>query len=74
MTELSTTKIGKRLYCTICDRQKKPIGRSAPLELNLCDRECGGYMLDPHPGSLWPNESEADFGYLVGPTGTEEKE
>lgn len=71
MTKLNPYKYGKRISCAVCGREKKPVGRSAPVALVLCDDECGGYYLDPHPGSLWPNESEADFGYPVGPTGTE---
>jgi hypothetical protein len=37
-------------------------------------QECGGYYEKPFVGSLWPNESEADFGYEVGTIGVEIKE
>lgn len=44
--------------CTVCGKRKKPIGRSAPLEMagSLCDMECTGYLALPHPPHLWPNE------------------
>jgi len=37
----------------------------------LCDWECRGYREVPLSGSLWPGESEADFGYPVNDDGTE---
>ena len=39
---------------------------------SLCDWKCPGYNEEPMPGSLWPGESEADFGYPVGPYGWKE--
>jgi len=36
-----------------------------------CDRECPGYYAEPHVGSLWPGETDADFGYPCGDDGTE---
>jgi hypothetical protein len=46
------------VYCNVCKLRKKPIGRSAPLEManSLCDYECQGYMQEPRPGQLWPGE------------------
>lgn len=35
----------------------------------MCDSECVGYDLAPFVGSLWPNESEAQFGYAVSDIG-----
>jgi hypothetical protein len=31
---------------------------------------CVGYSQDPQVGDLWPGETEADFGYPIGPNGT----
>ena len=73
MSELSKTKVGARLYCGVCSQSKKPIGRSAPIELIYCDDDCLGYRQHPLPGSLWPGETEFDFGYFVGEQGVEEK-
>jgi len=44
--------------CSVCRMRKKPLGRSAPLEManSLCDHECPGYRQDPKPGHLWPGE------------------
>ena len=76
MSELSTTKRGIVVDCLTCGLRKKPIGRSAPLGMlnGLCDHECHGYSNAPHAGSLWPGESEADFGYPVSSVGTSEEE
>jgi len=67
-------KTGIAVTCTICRRTKKPIGRSAPLEMggSMCDYGCPGYSHDPLPGSLWPGETEEDFGYEVRASGTRE--
>lgn len=64
-------KVGIASYCSVCGLRKNPIGRSAPLEManSLCDFECEGYRQDPLPGSLWPGETEKDFGYPVGVDG-----
>ena len=70
MRELRTDCIGVIVTCAKCGWQKKPIGRSAPFESYHCDDECPGYRQPPLPGSLWPGESEADFGYPVGTAGT----
>jgi len=44
--------------CQVCGRQKKPRGRSAPLEMasSLCDHECPGFAQDPQAGHFWPGE------------------
>ncbi len=64
-------KVGIAVNCVVCGMRKKPRGRSAaPVMANsLCDHECPGYDQDPQVGSLWPAESEADFGYPVGSYG-----
>lgn len=54
---------GVRVKCSVCGHMKKPIGRSAPLGMRLCDSECDGYYREPYPSDLWPGESRADFGY-----------
>lgn len=53
---------GPWVSCTVCDRYKVPIGRSAPLVTagHLCDSDCPGYREEPHPGELWPGERYGD--------------
>jgi hypothetical protein len=67
---LDPRKIGVAVTCAVCGQRKAPIGRSVPLGMYLCDRDCPGYREPPRPGSLWPGEPEADFGYPVGDDGT----
>ncbi len=67
---LADDKIGIRVKCSVCGNTKNPIGRSAPVSWYGCDDECRGYRQEPYPGSLWPGESEAEFGYPVGNYGT----
>jgi len=68
---LSAERVGVRVTCAVCGNTKQPIGRSAPPEMFYCDVDrCRGYRERPYPGSLWPGESERDFGYPVGPEGT----
>jgi len=67
---LSATRIGVAIECGVCGYVKKPVGRSAPMGMSYCDDDCAGYRQAPYPGSLWPRESEADFGYPVGVDGT----
>ena len=57
--------IGVAVDCAVCGMRKKPIGRSAPLEManSLCDGDCPGYRQDPYPGQLWPGETREEFGY-----------
>jgi hypothetical protein len=69
--ELRVSRVGVVVTCQVCDYMKKPNGRSAPMGLRYCeDDNCAYYWHAPKPGSLWPNESEADFGYPVGADGT----
>lgn len=67
-------KVGICVECKVCGQMKKPFGRSAPMGTCYCDDECKGYCQEPYPGSLWPGESEDDFGYPVSPNGTKEAE
>ena len=57
--------VGVAVECTVCGLRKKPVGRSAPMEManSLCDHECPGYRQDPKPGELWPGETREEFGY-----------
>lgn len=71
--KLSSTKLGVAVECSTCYLRKAPIGRSVPLGMALCDHECPGYREPPHAGSLWPRESEAEFGYPVSSIGTTEE-
>lgn len=68
-------RYGIAVLCQVCHLQKKPIGRSAPLEMasGLCDQDCEGYRRDPKPGDLWPGESASDFGYPCSSDATEER-
>jgi hypothetical protein len=70
--KLDPHKFGVDVRCTECHMTKAPLGRSvAPVMANgMCDWECPGYAKEPRVGSLWPDESEADFGYPVGAVGT----
>ena len=54
-------EVGRAVYCDACELRKKPVGRSASLEManSLCDHECNGYDNTPHVGSLWPGEKRA---------------
>jgi hypothetical protein len=58
-------KVGIAVNCKVCGLRKKPVGRSAPMEManSLCDWECPGYNQDPKPGHLWPDETQEEFGY-----------
>lgn len=49
---------GPLMTCTLCRKQKKPLGRSAPLEMaaSLCDDDCSGYRAEPKPDCRWPGE------------------
>lgn len=78
--KLNPDKIGIRVICTECGRQKAPRGRSASPLMTYClppfwgpqygEPSCNGYYEDPKVGSLWPGESEEDFGYPVENDGT----
>ena len=65
-------KIGVRVECARCKRTKKPRGRSQPIGASYCDWNCEGYNEQPLPGTLWPGETEEEFGYPVGPHGWKE--
>jgi len=67
---LRSDRVGVMVKCLRCHHMKKPVGRSAALGTSYCDDDCAGYRRAPYPGSLWPGESEADFGYAVGVDGT----
>lgn len=64
-TPLRTDYYGYTVACGTCGRIKKPFGRSAPVGVYMCEYGCPGYDREPLPSHLWPNESEADFGYRV---------
>jgi hypothetical protein len=50
--------------CAVCGRSKKPLGRSAPLEMGpgLCMDDCPGYRADPAPDCRWPGEEKCGPG------------
>jgi len=73
-TELNPLKIGIRVTCAVCGNQKAPRGRSASPVACYCNDGCPGYRKEPFVGSLWPNESETDFGFPVESAGTRIKE
>jgi hypothetical protein len=68
---VSATKRGIRVRCAACGLTKKPIGRDASMFASYCTDDCPGYDQPPHVGSLWPGETDADFGYPCGDRGTE---
>lgn len=63
MTEEEAKEVGVAVTCTVCGQRKKPVGRSAPLGMYLCDDDCEGYRKEPYPGQLWPGETREEFGY-----------
>lgn len=63
-------RVGVLVRCVECGEAKKPIWRSAPLEASYCDDDCEGYRKPPYAGSLWPGETEAEFGYPISDNGT----
>ena len=67
-------KVGIYVTCAVCGDMKKPVGRSAPMGAGYCDDDCPGYRQAPFAGSLWPGETEVDFGYPIGSHGTKEVE
>ena len=71
VNEARTTRMGIPVKCAVCGQTKKPVGRSAPMYgPSGCDDRCKGYRQPPYPGSLWPGETEDDFGYPIGDAGT----
>ena len=67
--KLAKDKVGIAVNCTVCARRKKPHGRDSR-DNGLCDGDCEGYRQEPQAGSLWPSESEFDYGFEVGDVGT----
>ena len=64
-------KIGITVECAVCGNMKQPVGRDASGHAHYCTRyTCEGYDQEPFAGSLWPGESEEDFGYPVSSRGT----
>ena len=67
-------RVGVRVVCAVCGQTKQPVGRSAPMGASYCNPDdCEGYRQQPHAGSLWPGETQEEFGYPVGSAGTEER-
>jgi hypothetical protein len=62
-------RVGISVECTVCRRRKAPVGRSVPdvMAGSMCDDDCSGYRQEPSAGSLWPGETDADFGFPVCP-------
>lgn len=67
---MPATKVGIRVTCAVCGHQKQPRGRSASMGGFYCDWDCPGYTKEPYVGSLWPGETDEDFGYPCGNDGT----
>jgi len=69
-------RVGIRVVCAVCGQSKAPIGRSisALTSDSYCHYECDGYRKKPYAGSLFPNETEEDFGFPISDDGTEWKE
>jgi hypothetical protein len=60
------TLIGVQVQCRVCGNMKAPIGRSTPFGWYGCHpSECEGYRQEPYVGSLWPGETDEEFGYPV---------
>ena len=59
---MTTHDVGRIVRCTTCERTKKPIGRSAPMECAayMCDEDCPGYRDEPFPSDLWPREARLE--------------
>lgn len=67
-------RVGIQVTCTVCGHMKQPVGRSSALGAHYCRYdECYGYDQPPFVGSLWPGETEEEFGYAIGPHGTKEQ-
>jgi hypothetical protein len=72
-----SVRVGIRVICSICGRPKAPIGRSISDigASSYCTYfECVGYSQQPFSGSLFPGETETEFGYPVSDDGTVFKE
>lgn len=70
---MKPTKKGIRVTCSTCLQTKAPRGRSVATAAanSHCDHECPGYNQPPLVGSLWPGETDADFGFPCSNDGTE---
>jgi hypothetical protein len=51
---------GPLVLCVTCDREKVPMGRSAPMDSIYCEHECDGHYHEPTAGQLWPGERWGD--------------
>lgn len=62
-------RVGTDVECLICKKRKAPIGRSISLATagSYCNFECYGYYQEPKADYLFPNESDADFGFHYKP-------
>jgi hypothetical protein len=70
-------KVGIAVECAVCRRMKRPLGRAEPSSIFItCSPgdNCPGYLEEPLPGSLWPGETEEEFGHPVGSNGVEGRE
>lgn len=58
-------RVGESVYCSVCQLRKAPRGRAVPdvMANGMCGRDCPGYGTPPHPGDLWPGETEEEFGF-----------
>lgn len=56
-------RVGTSPRCTVCGLTKAPIGRSVPMGVIMCDRDCSAYHDAPLPDTLWPGELQSEFGY-----------
>ena len=66
-------RVGIRVQCGTCGLTKAPIGRSISIGRAMCQGDtCRDYYCDPQPGSLWPGETEEEFGFPVSADGTKE--
>lgn len=55
-------RVGARVTCRKCGRDKAPIGRSIPMAAHgtYCDDDtCDAYRDEPKPDTLWPKEEAA---------------
>jgi len=51
-----------------------PGGRDIPAVIadSYCTADCTGYLDEPRPGSLWPGETDEDYGFPCGTNATRE--
>jgi len=74
MTKKKKSLVGIRVTCSVCGLTKAPIGRSISpaTAASYCHHECEGYRKEPYPGSLFPGETEEEFGFPISNDGTKE--